>query len=465
MAKDLEFFKTLLNGLTNKIDSDRTWDKLKDKPFYEEIKTVNEPLSVTWDGNTEGLVRVGEEFFKVSDVVLTDDQIKTSTIFANVGFSLPVIDLWDSMVEAGMVTEDVVAVGEGYAIFVRRPGSEIGPFVFPEAGIYFVKINDEVHISGITTTEPVEQTKVITKKIDPKFLPDGIVSDTGGSDTKYVIIETELDNNTGAWMPYTNTQYADILSWIESGTDVMCIWDTNIYTLSHVSPPLSTIAHEDILHAITFSRSDVWKINEIVIHYDNWVEVRSKDITIDEEDVQSMIDESLRNQTPIRPDLLQMDTNSASYVINNIMEPLLADNSFVATDDGSTVSFEGKTFVYVGDSGCSNLNNVRIDVVRKSGNASVEVVHIRDYSDSKVTGEPFYVVYFSDEYVYTIDNKKWQIGMNSRGQIFFWSENDSVKISNVRQIEKWQVKDEHIPTDHINSLIDAKLGVIENGTY
>lgn len=460
MAKDLEFFKTLLNGLTNKIDSDRTWDKLKDKPFYEEIKTVNEPLSITWDGNTEGLVRVGEEFFKVSDVVLTDDQIKTSTIFANVGFSFPVIDLWDAMVEAGMVTEDVVAVGEGYAIFVRRPGSVIGPLVFPEVGIYFAKFNDEVHVSGLTTTEPVEQTKVITKKIDPKFLPDNI----GGGGVKYVNVSDEYDDVNGEWKCTADTPYAEIRGWIDSGMDVKCIYDTRIYSLSGAHPNPATIQHGVMMAHVEFSVVDSICAWYIRIYEDNLVEWYSEEI-VRTDTVQSMIDESLRNQTPIRPDLLQMDKNSKSYISNNIMEPLLADNSFVATDDGSTVSFEGKTFVYVGDSGCSNLDNVRIGVVRKSGNGSVESVHIRDYSDSKVTGEPFYVVYFSDEYVYTIDNKKWQIGMNSRGQIFFWSENDSVKISNVRQIEKWQVKDEHIPTDHINSLIDTKLGVIENGTY
>lgn len=39
MAKDLEFFKTLLNGLTTKIETNRSWNKLKDRPFYEDKVT------------------------------------------------------------------------------------------------------------------------------------------------------------------------------------------------------------------------------------------------------------------------------------------------------------------------------------------------------------------------------------------------------------------------------------------
>lgn len=273
MAKDLEFFKTLLNGLTNKIDSDRTWDKLKNKPFYEETKTVNEPLSITWDGNTEGLVRVGEEFFKVSDVVLTDDQIKTSTIFANVGFSFSVIDVWDSMVEAGMVTEDVVAVGEGYAIFVRRPGSEIGPFVFPEAGIYFVKINDEVHISGLTTTAPVEQTKVVTKKIDPKYLPD-----VGGM--KYVYVNEEYDGDAETWIQTADTPYAKIRNWVDSGMEVKCIFGTGIYNLIYAYPEMNVVMHGTMLKSVTFASSDTHVINEITVYSDDTVEYKSYELSL-----------------------------------------------------------------------------------------------------------------------------------------------------------------------------------------
>lgn len=285
MAKDLEFFKTLLNGLTNKIDSDRTWDKLKDKPFYEEIKTVNEPMTITWDGNTEGLVRVGEEFFKVSDVVLTDEQIKTSTLFANTGFGLPVIDLWDSMVEAGMVTEDVVAVGEGLAIFVRRPGSVIGPFVFPEVGIYFVVINAEVYISGLTTTEPVEQTKVITKKIDPKYLPD-----IGG--VKYVNVAKEWDEVSDDWVYTPDASYADIRGWIDAGVEVKCFCDSEVYDLSIVHPDPATIQHTGLANQVGFCRVDADFIKIIGI-LENGEIYHYREGIVRRDTVQTMINESL----------------------------------------------------------------------------------------------------------------------------------------------------------------------------
>lgn len=175
---------------------------------YEEVQTVNEPLNITWDGNTEGLVRVGEKFFKVSDVVLTDEQIKTSTLFANTGFGLPVIDKWDSAVEAGMVTEDVVAVGEGLAIFVRRPGSVMGPVVFPEVGVYFAVINAETYISGLTTAEPIEQTKVVTKKLDAKYLPDGVGGSGGGIKTAIMKLDGYDNNLAGVAAALDVTEYS-----------------------------------------------------------------------------------------------------------------------------------------------------------------------------------------------------------------------------------------------------------------
>ena len=40
---------------------------------YEETTVVNEPLNITWDGNTEGLVSVNDTFYKVSDATPTVD--------------------------------------------------------------------------------------------------------------------------------------------------------------------------------------------------------------------------------------------------------------------------------------------------------------------------------------------------------------------------------------------------------
>lgn len=137
---------------------------------YEEVQTVNEPLNITWDGNTDGLVRAEGEMplFKLADVVLTDEQLKFTSVTLSAGFTYSIADEWDTWVNYGFVTEDVV-MPEGVA-FVRKDGAECMGMMFPNAGIY--AFSGEAYVSAITTTEPIEQTKVVTKKLDAKYLPD-----------------------------------------------------------------------------------------------------------------------------------------------------------------------------------------------------------------------------------------------------------------------------------------------------
>lgn len=134
---------------------------------YEETDVVNEPLNITWDGNTEGLVNVGDYCWKVSDLILTDEQIKSAIITTD-EFSFSIADKWDEM----NVEDDIVSTPGNEVIFVRKDGV----YDFSKAGIYFRQ-----SILGLTTTEPVEQTKTVVKKLDKKFLPD----DIGGGSIMY----------------------------------------------------------------------------------------------------------------------------------------------------------------------------------------------------------------------------------------------------------------------------------------
>lgn len=171
-----------------------SWNDLKDKPFGEETTVVNEPLNITWDGNTDGLVigKVYEysegdffektTYFKVSDVVFTDEQIKTATatcIEINRDGEFEKTDTfaltWDEYVAEGAITDAVAMLG--WAAFVREPTID-----FPECGIYFYKYEayigteknfDEFAVS-LTTTEPVPHTKTVVHKLDKKYLPEGI---------------------------------------------------------------------------------------------------------------------------------------------------------------------------------------------------------------------------------------------------------------------------------------------------
>jgi hypothetical protein len=148
---------------------------VKNRTHYEETTVVNEPLNITWDGNTEGLVAaVGMPLFKVSDIVLTDEQIKSVRVTMSNGISYSGADEWKYWVDNGFVTDDV-AMPEGVA-FVRKDGAEHMDTMFPTAGIYAGSAGN-MYIPSITTTEPIEQTKTVIKKLDKKFLPDDVGGD------------------------------------------------------------------------------------------------------------------------------------------------------------------------------------------------------------------------------------------------------------------------------------------------
>lgn len=160
-------------------DAKISWNDLQDKPFYEETKVVNEPLNITWDGNTTGLVSVQNMYFKVSDSIFTDEQIKLMTITTNNESIqlIPIGDIWDeSLGEEVIPSSD--ATGAAYICVARKDGAVLSSYgtevVFPEKGLYFAKVPNYVTVTSLTTTEPIEHTKTTVKKLDKKYLPDNI---------------------------------------------------------------------------------------------------------------------------------------------------------------------------------------------------------------------------------------------------------------------------------------------------
>ena len=151
-------------------------DYVKNRTHYEETTTVNEPLNITWNGNTEGLVSVeGIPLYKISDLVLTEEQLKACTAAKSNGQFFVLSDIW---ADGGIfITEDLI--GGEFGVFVaRKDGAIFSPspdasLTFPESGIYFAKFSEESFIFSLTSTEPVEHTKTVVHKLDPKFLPDG----------------------------------------------------------------------------------------------------------------------------------------------------------------------------------------------------------------------------------------------------------------------------------------------------
>ena len=172
-----------------------SWNDLTDKPFGES-PTGGDTL--TWDGNTEGLVNAINMFYKVSDAIVTIDD------FAN-GWSYVMSDGRIGSETAEYASEyapGVVSALSMYCIAESGVGVDIGGVAFPESGIYFVKI-DGMHLTSVTI--PGYTGFPVTKKIDPKYLPS-----VGG--IKYVhISEDDYGNDTAS------ATYAQIATWIKSG--------------------------------------------------------------------------------------------------------------------------------------------------------------------------------------------------------------------------------------------------------
>lgn len=164
-------------------------DYVKNRTHYEETTVVNEPLNITWDGNTEGLVSDASGFFyKVSDNIFTDEQIKTMSETLSDGIYLEYSEEWDAGIEEGWIIpgNDITACSS--IVVVRVDGAIVElagvSSTFPEKGLYFVDDENLVHVASLTSTEPVEHTKTVVHKLDKKFLPYDM---SGGKITLYAL--------------------------------------------------------------------------------------------------------------------------------------------------------------------------------------------------------------------------------------------------------------------------------------
>lgn len=174
-----------------KLADNISYNNLKDRPFYEETEIVNEPLNITWDGNTEGLLEVAlptpeatalgvRNVYKMSDVVLSDEHLKSASIRAPRALNLA--DVWDTLLGQGYIVSEqsatIVTVPREAVVVVavREDNYAYDANITLDKGLYFSKYNTQQYISSFVTAEPVEQTRTTLKKLDKKFLPDDVAT-------------------------------------------------------------------------------------------------------------------------------------------------------------------------------------------------------------------------------------------------------------------------------------------------
>lgn len=123
------------------------WNDVQDKP----VVMVGGSDTLTWDGNTEGLVEViglvdpGMKWYKVSDKVFTDEEIRTMS-FTFAGTTERISDVFgDEFLE-----DCVSSIVAPFLVFVRKPNAvafsdtELEQ-TFPEVGVYFFRA-DEIQL-------------------------------------------------------------------------------------------------------------------------------------------------------------------------------------------------------------------------------------------------------------------------------------------------------------------------------
>lgn len=150
--------------------------------------------TLTWDGNTEGLVSVLDMMYKVSDAIPTNDEIKTAKftyLINGVEGSGEIAGSWDNMVEGGYATDDFCTLVEA-GFVVRKANITFKGITFPETGIYFAKTVDGSN-SVCTTSLTIPNYKKFPpfkEQIKEEYIPDSL---KGGGDSLFAKLGYDME--------------------------------------------------------------------------------------------------------------------------------------------------------------------------------------------------------------------------------------------------------------------------------
>lgn len=162
----------LLKSLTTKIKKEDGTTTENEYTVVNEWKHLGESETggdtLTWDGNTEGLVSAMGVFYKVSSIVPTKEELLNGvSIFMNGNLmgSLGTDDMSQAVLEDGFTPLDIVFIvpTDNYS----NDGAE-----FPEKGIYFLNDGEGSICTGLTINGYTCFPSV--KPIDSKYLPKAL---------------------------------------------------------------------------------------------------------------------------------------------------------------------------------------------------------------------------------------------------------------------------------------------------
>ena len=200
---------------------------------YKEGKISN---TLTWDGNTDGLVSVGGSFYKVSDAVPILSDFSNGISF--ISTYIPDLTEEEVQIPADLINEltpGVVMIGEGEGgIFVSSEGigTDIGNgLIFDEPGTYFIKTR-RGFVSSLTIPGYTGFTKTEVHPMAPEFLPAG--ASTGGG---AFIVNVTMNDGVNYVADKT---YAEISEALANGQMPYCIYGTLVFHIMLSSALLNT---------------------------------------------------------------------------------------------------------------------------------------------------------------------------------------------------------------------------------
>ena len=176
---------------------------------------------IEWDGNTTGKVAVSNTFYKVSDEIPSNDELKENGILyttnnANQTMSgTNISQIWNTYISYGTITNDYAFLE--YIAVIRNANTEISVATFPEPGVYFLKSNDS------TWTTKLDYSKV--SKLDDKYFDSAYVIDVkvGQADNGGETFTLTSGNFSDAYSAYLNKKIIIMQMNGYSGNTLVCV--------------------------------------------------------------------------------------------------------------------------------------------------------------------------------------------------------------------------------------------------
>lgn len=173
-----------------------------------------------WDGNTTDKVAVSNTFYKVSDEIPSNDELKESGIMyvtqnANqTTSSFNIGEHWGTFNSQGYISSDYAVLE--YCAVIRSANTEIKGTTFPEPGVYFIKLNDT------SWTTKLDYSKV--SKLDDKYFDSAYVIDVevGQSDAGKTTYTLTNGNFNDAYIAYLNKKIIIMQMSGGSGNTLVC---------------------------------------------------------------------------------------------------------------------------------------------------------------------------------------------------------------------------------------------------